>query len=351
VRSSEEGNRVRWRGEPGFFEIWFLVVFDPQGRRAWWLRYTTFAPAAGGPGAPRATLWAAAFEARAAIPALVGKRILPLTAYEAPAAGPFRVRLGDAEITNGSAHGALVATGHRLAWDLRFEPRPGEASRAPHLLARLPLPTQVSHANDAVSVDGWVTLDGVRIVLSGASAVQKHIWGTRRVEELFWLYCPGFSGDPVARLEATSVRVRQRNGPPPLTTIWACTTHGPIDRCGLAAVMTNRAERTAAMGLRWESSGLLHRIVIDAWCDPTTLAGWIYRDPSGFDLHVAQSDVASCTLQIETRAHPLARWRRSIHLECTEGAALEFHAPEPLPGVAYVAWDDEELARECRRSS
>src|SRR6185369_18075881 len=78
VRSSDEGNRVRWQGEPGFFEIWFLVVFDPVAARAWWLRYTTFAPAPGQPGEPRATLWAAAFDARSRPPARAGKRILPL---------------------------------------------------------------------------------------------------------------------------------------------------------------------------------------------------------------------------------------------------------------------------------
>ena len=81
------------------------------------------------------------------------------------------------------------------------------------------------------------------------------------------------------------------------------------------------------------------------------LAGWVYRDPSGFDLHIAQSDVASCTLELETRAHPLARWRTASRVECIEGAALEFHAPEPLPGVAYIPWDAEEVPEKCRRSS
>ena len=50
------------------------------------------------------------------------------------------------------------------------------------------------------------------------------------------------------------------------------------------------------------------------------------------------------------RAHPLARWRSAARLECVEGAALEFHAPEPLPGVAYIPWDAEEVP-PWRRSS
>jgi hypothetical protein len=350
VRSSEEGNRVRWRGEPGFFEIWFLVVFDPAAPRAWWLRYTTFAPAPGAPGGPRATLCAAAFDARAPGPALAAKRILPATAYGADA-GRFRVRLGDAELTNGAARGAIDAGGHRLAWGLRFVPAAVEVARAPALLHRLPLPTQVSHANDGIRVDGWVAVDGIRVALAGAPAVQKHIWGTRRVEELSWLYCPRFVGDPVARIEATTVRVRRHGGPPALTTIWARTSSGVHDCCGLTAAMENDLERVGPARLRFRSSGPLHRLVATAWCDPTTLAGWVYRDPSGLDLHVAQSDVASCTLEVATRAHPFARWRDPVRLECHEGAALEFHAPEPLADVAYVPWDAETPAEACRRSS
>ena len=77
-----------------------------------------------------------------------------------------------------------------------------------------------------------------------------------------------------------------------------------------------------------------------AWCDPRTLAAWVYRDPGGRDLHIAQSDLASCSVEIRTRAHPLARWGDARRLECHEGAALELHAPEPLPGVRYLGWDE-----------
>ena len=339
VRSSEEGNRVRWRGEAGFFEIWFLVVFDPSAPRAWWLRYTTFAPAPGQPGAPRATVWAAAFDARAMPPARAGKRILPMADYRATHEGPFAVCLADAEITNVSARG----TCGRLAWDVRFTPAAHEAARAPELLHRLSLPTNVSHANDGIRAEGWVALDGVRVALDGAPAVQKHIWGTRRVEDLAWLYCPAFARDPDSRMEATWVQVRRDGGPPALTTLWAATRDGVHDRCGIPAVVGNGLERLGPTRLRWHSTGPLRRLVATAWCEPAALAAWVYRDPSGLDLHVAQSDIASCTLDIETRPHPLAAWRAATRLACVEGAALEFHGPEPLPGVPYIPWDAETL--------
>ena len=76
-----------------------------------------------------------------------------------------------------------------------------------------------------------------------------------------------------------------------------------------------------------------------AWCDLRTLVGYVYRDPAGWDVHVAQSDVASCEVELVTRAHPLARWRPAGRLSSPHAAALEFHAPEPLPGVRYIPWD------------
>ena len=64
----------------------------------------------------------------------------------------------------------------------------------------------------------------------------------------------------------------------------------------------------------------------------------MYRDPNGHDLHVAQSDVATCTVELRTRAHPFAGWRTQARLTGPL-AAIEFHHLEPLPGVTYVPWD------------
>jgi len=83
MRASDAANRPRWSGQAGFLEIWFLGVFEAAARRAWWFRYTTFAPAPGlQPGVARATLWAAAFDARAPEPAIAVKHILGAEDYQ-----------------------------------------------------------------------------------------------------------------------------------------------------------------------------------------------------------------------------------------------------------------------------
>src|SRR3989441_3138242 len=339
MRSSDAANRPRWSGQAGFFEIWFLVVFEAAARRAWWFRYTTFAPAAGlQPGTPRATLWAAAFDARAPEPAIAVKHILGAEDYHAGSPERFAIRLGSAELRNDACRGEVESGAHRIAWALRFTPAAREARRAPWLLQHLPLPTRVAHANSEIACSGWVSVDGVRHELDGAPTVQKHIWGTRRVEELYWLYCPRFDEEVAACLEATAVRLRRRPGVPRLVPIWFRTAHSVLDRCGLASLVGNRVEVRGPTRLEFLSTSATRSLRVEAWCDPRTLAGYVYRDPAGWDVHAAPSDVASVTLELRRRPHPLAAWRPPRRLTCSEGAALELHAPEPLPGVRYLGW-------------
>src|SRR4051794_40708214 len=99
--TSESANLPRWKNQAGFFEIWFLVVLEPGGERAWWLRYTLFSPAPGAPGEPRATVWAAAFDRASPAPAVAVKAIHPISAFGAGTPGRFGVRIGDAELAPG----------------------------------------------------------------------------------------------------------------------------------------------------------------------------------------------------------------------------------------------------------
>lgn len=336
---ADHANRPRWRRQPGFFEIWFLVVFAPASQRAWWFRYTTFAARDGD---TRATLWAAAFDAHALEPAIAIKSIRPIARHDQ--GEPFIVRIGNAELTNTTARGAVTSPAHTISWDLRFPPSPGEVRHLPWLLHHLPLPTRVAHANDRLSCTGTVTVDGVTHRLAEAPGVQKHIWGTRRVEELYWVYCPAFEEDPGAQLEATAVRLRQRlagRPAPYVTSLTLRTRDGEHDLGTLLSLPRNRVQVPDVGRVAFEGRSATVSVRVKAWTDPRMLAAWDYRDPAGWDVHVAQSDVASCAVEVRTRPHPLAAWEPARILTSRHATAVEFHAPEPLPGVRYLGWDDE----------
>lgn len=333
MMSSMEANRPRWRGEPGFFEIWFLVVFDHARRRAWWLRYTTFADRAG---RQRATVWASVFDATSKR-TVSGKLIAPIEQFDGGWSGGFGLRIDTCTLGDGNCGGQLSAGGHVFSWKLAFAPASAAAERGPAWLDRLPLPTHVAHANSEIAFDGWVALDNEQTPLRAAPGVQKHIWGTRRVEELYWIYCPRFTEDPSAAFEATAVRAQRGRGLG-IAPVWLRADGVEHRLWGVPGVFRNRVEPTGPGRLRAEAQSLRTRIVAEAACDPQTLAGYVYRDPAGGDVHVAQSDVASCSLEIATRSSPFGAWQTAQRLTGPL-AAVEFHHPEPLPGVRYVPWD------------
>ena len=316
---SDDAMSPRWRGEAGVFEIWFVVVFERAARRAWWFRWTTFAPAAG---APRATIWAAAFEAGR--PACWGKRIVPID----------EVRTAVRDLARGVCSGRVETDGGTLAWDLGLRGGEGMA-RGPAWLHRLPTPTRVAHVRSEASADGVVRLGPHPERRVDGIGTLKHIWGTRRVEELYWLYCPLL--DDGGAIEATCVRVRQAGGPT-ISPIWLRTGEGETRWWSPPGLLRRRLTPDGLGRLRVRATSATSRIEAVATCDPATLAGYVYRDPSGFDVHVAQSDVATCEVVLWARRHRLAAWSAPRRLAGT-CAAVEFHQLAPLPGVRYVAWD------------
>src|SRR6185369_5129127 len=159
----------RWAGEAGFFEIWFVVALERAAARAWWFRYTTFAPRAG---EPHGTVWAAAFEAGR--PARWGKARV----------SPDEIHAAVAELARGHATGRVELDDGPVAWDLDVRGGDGVA-RGPTWLERVPAPTRVAHLRSEADVTGGVRFgDGSAIDVRAVGTV-KHLWGTRRVEELY----------------------------------------------------------------------------------------------------------------------------------------------------------------------
>lgn len=344
----DAGNQPRWRDQKGFFEIWFLVVFIPGAKRALWLRYTLFSPAPGQPGTSRATLWAAAFDAGAENPAIAMKRILPIDAYAPDSGDTFGIRIGDAEFSSGICRGTIEENGHSISWDLQFNPSAEQKERSSIIMHhRLPLPTHVIHAYEGTKFRGTYTVDGTTYSMDEAPGLQKHLWGDKRVEELFWLYCSQFSEDPSARIEVTSVRPSRTligNVPfPALAPIWFENEAGEQDFFAAWHLVRNVVKLAGPGKLELRASSLFRAIEVDADCDLRTLVGYVYRDPAGMDLYVAQSDIASCEVRLLERSNPFGSFKvvRTLTSDC--GAAIEFHLPEPLEGVRYIGWDETKL--------
>jgi hypothetical protein len=166
-------NDLRWDGAPGHYEVWFVTLTDPGTGIGVWIRYTVHAPLGGAGGRAGSALWLLAmapdgdrFARRATFPAegLVAT------------ADPFRLRLGDADLSDRGAAGA-VDDG---AWELSWEPRLGPYEHVHPLARRTGLAQTVvalPHADLAIS--GTVRLGERTIELDGARGGQAHLWASR----------------------------------------------------------------------------------------------------------------------------------------------------------------------------
>ena len=330
MTTSERANLPRWRGQAGFVEVWFLVLFEPRTASAAWLRYSLYVPAPGVAGTRRATVWAAWFEGERTVAA---KSLHPLETASGLDGDRFEVRVGPSALGHGHASGTVGS----VAWDLAFTPA-NATDEEPWLLRMLPLPSHVVRANPDVTFTGTVTVDGTAHRIDGARGTQMHIWGTRRPEDLLWLYCPAFVDAPSARLEAASARLSRRGllGPWVSPVSWR-TPDGARSVTRLGPALRSPAPGVLELRARTPREAVTGR----AWCAPETLVGYVYREPDGRELYVAQSDVGSCEVDVLRRASPLGTWQHAARLISRHTTALEFHGPEPLPGIRYIPWDEE----------
>jgi hypothetical protein len=341
MEPSEQVNLPAWKGGAGHFEVWFVVAFDLDARRATWVRYTTFAADRGGE--PRASVWAADFDADRDPSTVWAKAMHSIADYHA-AVDRFDVRIGESGIRQGHCHGRVTGT-HRIAWELDFVVGSAPVRRTPAVLETVRLATQAVHACADAPVTGWIEVDGVRRELRRGKAVQMHLHGTRRVDQLDWIWSPTLAAGQ-ASLEVVSARMRAGRlaalTSPRMTSLWLRHGDDLDDLTQLPDALRPNVSRPGPGLLDVDWSGARRGIRVRAFAPPSTFAGWAYRNPTGHDLHVAQSDIASCVVETFRRAHPLARWRPVSRLTSDRQTALELHGPDPVAGIRYVAWDGSE---------
>jgi 2-keto-4-pentenoate hydratase/2-oxohepta-3-ene-1,7-dioic acid hydratase in catechol pathway len=331
---SEQANRPRWTGRG--FEIWFFVVLVPGQARALWVRLTRFVDGDAGD----SRIWAVVSDSDTVT---AQREIHPLDAMRTSADdSPFELRVGAGSGSSAELdHGRCAGRCGRIAWEFRYDATDPVIERMPKLPSFLPLGTRAVHPHAEASVEGWLELDGRRLALDGGSFTQMHIWGQRRVEWLRWAWAPRFDHD--AELELTTVAPKA--GGSNLCSLWARIGAEVFDNSGLLTAL-----RANSFTLR---PGVLHhvarkadmRLVVRAWAPAQTFAGWDYRQIGGGDLHVAQSNLAHCELELYRRVGFGWRPERRLQSRC---AALEFHGPDDYGEFSYVAWDAREPQPRAR---
>jgi 2-keto-4-pentenoate hydratase/2-oxohepta-3-ene-1,7-dioic acid hydratase in catechol pathway len=300
-----------------WFEIWFAVVVDDNRKQALWVRQTYFVPKTGD---GRATIWGAWFDAGAAPKTRSAKRIVPTTEL-ALGSGDLLIRIADARFTQHGATGAVDG----IAWDAHWQG--GTKDRA-ELPAWLPAPTHARTLVHDATAEATVTLGDATHVIRGR-AVAMHLWGTRRLPTLQWIWAPHL-GDGSLELTAASLRDRFALG------VSSLALDGPTPRTGSPATRAHSNGLVTAT-----NAGLRELVHVRAWAEPDELVGYAYRDADDRDLMVAQSDIGSAHMEAFERSFPGLPWKPVDDRRSAGGVAVEIHQHAALPGVSYLPWDGE----------
>ena len=308
-------DRMQWRGQRPWHEIWFACVLDADKQRALWLRQTIFVPKTGD---ARSTIWGAWFDAEHKPATRAAKRVLPIEAATS-GAGDDLIRTDDSHIARSGAKGSV----ENIAWDASWS-----GGRDPHaeVPSWVPTPTHVRSLVHDADATARVTVAGETHTLTG-KAIAMHMWGRRRVPTLHWIWAP-WLGD--SSLEMTAVSLRDRlalgiatlrlDGPRPSSSSPATAAHPH----GLITATVAGTRR------------LVH---VRAWAEPRKMVGYAYCDTDDRDLMVAQSDIGSAHYEVFARTAPGTTWRPLEERRSTGGVAVEIHQRTPLPEVNYIDWD------------
>ncbi len=299
MTDSEHGNLPVWDGrERGRYEVWFLKLNHLAGGTALWLRYTFLSPQEG-KGDPVGEVWGIFFDARDP------KRNLALKdTFSAATAtlgrGPFSIRLGDNEITNASARGALRRNAEEIRWDLTWEPNPQTFEPFPiEAMYRGPIPkTKWNSPNLDVRMRGVFSVRGDTYVCDGEPGQQSHLWGTKSADQWAWAHCNAFE-EGGAVFEGISARIRLGPVKSPSLTMLHLRSEGELYLFNsLTQLITNKS----IAGIeRWSFSAeneryRLHGTVTANLAD---FVGVKYTDPDGEALSCHNTKVASCEVALE----------------------------------------------------
>lgn len=321
-------NRVRYDGRRGrFYEVWYFILHDPATGDGYWVRYTLLNPQEDHPAAG-AALWFAHTCRADPGRSLAIHAVVPRGSFEANAGEPA-IRIGDAEFREGAARGRFEAEGHRVAWDLRYEP-----SASPHyyfgpLLRRWSESrTSVTIPNPAIRLTGSVEIDGVRRDIASAPGHQAHHWGTTRTRRWLWGHCCAFDDEPaVLEVLAPALPVG-----PTVTFVDLHTASERFSCNDFGGLLRNRS--TAGRGFwQFEGFGEGHRIVADFVVDPSRVQRFEYTSPAYRTSECWNTQVADCTVRVYRHSASGDRLDRVLHARGT--ATAEVHDEDPS-GIPYA---------------
>ncbi|HEU4729826.1 MAG TPA: hypothetical protein VFT22_18145 [Kofleriaceae bacterium] len=296
--SRDHWNGARYKpGDPGgHYESWFQRANDASGRRAFWIRYTIFAPR-GRPADAVGELWAIAFDREGARITAV-KQVHPIHACTF-AADRLAVAIGEARLDDGALRGTASSHGHTIAWDLRFGGGRAPLLLLPERLYAAPIPKAKSLVGRPLArFTGTLVIDGETLAIDDWVGSQNHNWGTKHTDRYAWGQVAGFDDAPDAFLECSTARLKIG----PLWTPWMSPVMLQIGGETLAWNGIGRAIRARASYAPYdwhvETTGPAGTIAVAITASAADFVALRYGNPPGGVKICLNSKIARCEVTL-----------------------------------------------------
>jgi hypothetical protein len=302
-------NALRWQGQAGHYEVYYLTATDPRTGVGIWIRYTMLAPLEAVDAPATCSLWFSAMDPNGHS-TIARKATFAIDRMRA-ASDPFELRIDDALLTDERMRGEF----EDVAWDLSWTPAQRAYEHVHPALARLGVAKTVlvlPHAD--LSIDGSVTIAGERLELSATPGAQAHLWGSKHAGSWVWAHCNDLrtvDGErvPDSFIDGVSVmvpRFGRQIGP---STPMVGRLHGSdFTSTSPTRVIANHSTFTLT-GWRFEAFDGPRKLVgeVDSYRDQ--IVGVTYHDPDGDPAYCYNSETATMRLHVYERARQVGGWR------------------------------------------
>ncbi len=319
LSATERDNIIKWQGENGFYEVYYIKFNHLSTHTACWIRYTLLSPVRG---ESVAELWAIFFDSKNPSENLAFKESHPVAEAEY-SKERFYFRIKDAVISHDSARGRIKKGDNFIIWDLHYEPNLKTFYHYPNAyMYKFKLPrTKVLSPNFTIKINGMVEVNGRKLLCNNEPGQQTHIWGTKHAERWVWANCNSFSNQE-GIFEGLSGEIRVGKFlTPPLTPLYVCYQGREYYMNGLLRAYKNFSLTQLPS---WKFTGISGEYSFEgeAWADIENFVGVAYTDPDGEKLWCYNTKVANMKINVYMGA------RQVDELKADGTAALEFVSRE-----------------------
>lgn len=328
TKASWNGARFVPGTRAGHYESWFQRANHPTLPRAFWIRYTIFAPAKK-PDQAEGELWGVYFDG-ATKSICAAKQELPIGQCAFAPSG-LKANIGDSTLDKTSLRGAIPGTKHRLEWSLDYT-----SPTEPLLLlsdklykAKIPKAKALIGSPNAV-YSGSLKIDGEEIPIDGWVGSQNHNWGSKHTDRYAWGQVAGFDDEPDTFFEVGTGRLKIGPLWTPHMTIMALRLDGREHR--LSTIQQSLKASGSYDYFNWTFASATEDVSIEGTlsADADDFVGLPYRNPPGGVKTCLNSKIARCEITVrETGKAPRT-------LTSKQRAAFEILTEDGLHGVPVM---------------